>query len=42
MIDYSAAMKIKLDYELPPYPKMEEGYRRAPKREAKLSENDKI
>ena len=35
------AMTIKLDYELPEYPKMEEGYRRAPRREARLSESDK-
>ena len=35
------AMNIKLDYELPEYPKMEEGYRRAPRREAHLSESDK-
>ncbi|MBQ8800675.1 MAG: urocanate hydratase [Clostridium sp.] len=35
------AMTIKLDYELPEYPKMEEGYRRAPRREAHLSESDK-
>ena len=26
------AMTIKLDYELPEYPKFEEGYRRAPPR----------
>ena len=31
------AMKIKLDMELPEYPEFEEGIRRAPKREAKLS-----
>ena len=42
MIDYSAAMKIKLDYELPPYPQMDPRYRRAPKREAVLSDNDKV
>ena len=35
------AMTIKLDYELPEYPKMEDGYRRAPRREAHLSESDK-
>ena len=35
------AMTIKLDYELPEYPKMEAGYRRAPRREAHLSESDK-
>ena len=41
MIDYSDAMKIKLDYELPAYPAMDPRYRRAPKREAVLSESDK-
>ena len=41
MNDYSNAMRIRLDYELPPYPKMDEKYRRAPRREAKLSEADK-
>ena len=35
------AMTIKLDYELPEYPKFEEGYRRAPRREAHLTEADK-
>ncbi|MDD3217756.1 MAG: urocanate hydratase [Lachnospiraceae bacterium] len=35
------AMVIKLDDVLPEYPKMEEGYRRAPRREAELSEHDK-
>ena len=30
------AMTIKLDYELPEYPKMDPGYRRAPRRESKL------
>ena len=35
------AMTIKLDYELPEYPKFEEGYRRAPRRESHLSEADK-
>lgn len=34
------AMTIKLDTELPPYPKMEEGYRRAPRRNAGLSDKD--
>ena len=34
------AMTIKLDKELPPYPKMEEGYRRAPRRNAVLSDKD--
>ena len=41
MIDYSDAMTIKLDYELPEYPKMDPKYRRAPKRESKLTEADK-
>ena len=41
MNEYMDAMTIKLDYELPAYPKMEDGYRRAPKRESKLSEADK-
>ena len=35
------AMTIKLDYELPEYPKIEEGSRRAPRRESHLSEADK-
>ena len=35
-------MQIKLDYELPEYPKFEEGIRRAPKRESKLSKADKV
>ena len=35
------AMTIKLDYELPPYPTMDPSYRRAPRREAHLSEADK-
>ena len=35
------AMTIKLDYELPEYPKMDPSYRRAPRRESKLSEADK-
>ena len=35
------AMTIKLDYVLPEYPAFEEGIRRAPKREAHLSEHDK-
>ena len=37
----NGAMVIKLDYELPEYPKMETCYRRAPRREAHLSESDK-
>ena len=36
------AMVIRLDYELPAYPAMSDKYRRAPRREAKLSENDKV
>jgi urocanate hydratase len=36
------AMTIKLDYELPAYPKFVEGVRRAPKRESHLSENDRV
>lgn len=36
-IDVSKAMSIKLDNELPAYPKFEEGYRRAPKREFNLT-----
>lgn len=35
------AMTIKLDYALPEYPTFEQGIRRAPKREAHLSEHDK-
>lgn len=35
------AMTIKLDYALPEYPTFETGIRRAPKREAHLSEHDK-
>ena len=42
MNELQNAMKIKLDYELPAYPPMEEKYRRAPRREAKLSENDRV
>lgn len=34
------AMQIRLDEELPVYPEILEGYRRAPKRESKLSKND--
>ncbi len=39
-IDISNAMTIKLDDELPAYPKFEEGYRRAPKRELTLNERE--
>ena len=42
MKQYSDAMRIALDYELPEYPAMDPRYRRAPKREAKLSEADKV
>ncbi len=38
--DIEKAMKIKLDFELPEYPKFQEGIRRAPKRESELSEAD--
>ena len=41
MNQYEEAMTIKLDYELPEYPEMDPQYRRAPKREAHLSESDK-
>ncbi|MCI6611576.1 MAG: urocanate hydratase, partial [Mitsuokella jalaludinii] len=34
-------MTIKLDYDLPEYPKMESCYRRAPRRESHLTEADK-
>jgi urocanate hydratase len=36
------AMTIKLDYELPEYPKMESCYRRAPRRESHLTQADKL
>lgn len=36
------AMVIRLDDELPEYPKFKEGIRRAPKRKANLSDSDKI
>jgi urocanate hydratase len=35
------AMTVKLDYDLPEYPKFVEGIRRAPRREARLTEADK-
>ena len=35
------AMTIKLDYDLPEYPKMEACYRSAPRRESHLTEADK-
>ena len=34
-------LTIKLDYDLPEYPKMESCYRRAPRRESHLTEADK-
>ena len=40
-LDVNEAMTIKLDYELPEYPSFEEGIRRAPKREAHLTQADK-
>ena len=42
MNQYEEAMTIKLDYALPEYPPMDEKYRRAPRREARLSEQDKV
>lgn len=42
MVDYEKAMTIKLDYELPEYPEMDPQYRRAPRREANLSEADRV
>ena len=41
IFDVDQAMTVKLDYELPEYPTFEEGYRRAPYREAHLSQSDK-
>ncbi len=41
IFDVDQAMTVKLDYELPEYPTFEEGYRRAPYREAHLSQADK-
>ncbi|MCH3913774.1 MAG: urocanate hydratase [Acidaminococcaceae bacterium] len=35
------AMTVKLDYDLPEYPKFVEGIRRAPRRESRLTEADK-
>ena len=35
------AMTIHLDYELPEYPPLEPGYRRAPRRESHMTEADK-
>ena len=39
--DVDNAMTVKLDYDLPPYPTFREGIRRAPRREAHLSQADK-
>ena len=39
--DVDNAMTVKLDYELPKVPAFREGIRRAPRREAHLSEADK-
>lgn len=41
-LSYENAMTFTLDEQLPEYPSILEGYRRAPKREAKLSESDKL
>ena len=41
MNEYKDAMTIQLDYELPEYPDMDPRYRRAPRREARLSASDK-
>ncbi len=38
--DVAKAMQIKLDDQLPPYPRFAEGIRRAPRRETKLSAKD--
>ena len=40
-IDFHDAMTLRLDDALPEYPPLEPQYRRAPRREAKLSEADK-
>ncbi|MBR4462200.1 MAG: urocanate hydratase [Erysipelotrichaceae bacterium] len=40
-LDLEKAMRFTLDEELPEYPEILPGYRRAPKRESKLSEADK-
>ena len=36
------AMTVKLDYDLPAYPRFEAGCRRAPHRESHLSQADKV
>lgn len=41
-LNYEQAMTYVLDEDLPEYPEILEGYRRAPKRESKLSKEDKI
>ncbi len=41
MFDYQDAMIIRLDDELPEYPEFDPQYRRAPRRESKLTEKDK-
>ncbi|MBO4920089.1 MAG: hypothetical protein J5365_08035, partial [Erysipelotrichaceae bacterium] len=40
-LDLEKAMIFTLDEELPEYPEILPGYRRAPKRESKLSDADK-
>ena len=40
-LNYDQAMTFRLDEELPEYPEIIEGYRRAPKRESKLSLEDR-
>lgn len=40
-LNYDQAMTFRLDEELPEYPEILDGYRRAPKRESKLSLEDK-
>ena len=41
MTDLNTAETLTLDYELPEYPALEPGYRRAPRRESHLTEADK-
>ena len=41
MTDLNTAQTLTLDYDLPEYPPLEPGYRRAPRRESRLSEADK-
>ena len=40
-MEFSDAMVIRLDDELPEYPEFDPQYRRAPRRESKLTEKDK-